>query len=100
MEDPDEMRAIGAAVAALALNPYPREGFHRGEYHRLRVGRFRGIYVVEEDVITVERAGRAGGLGGTGSGIPGQGRSQRRQSPACFRSRVRAVPDRQVPRPC
>jgi mRNA-degrading endonuclease RelE of RelBE toxin-antitoxin system len=59
MEDQDGMRAIGAAVAALALDPYPREGFHRGEYHRLRVGRFRVIYVVEEDVITVERVGRA-----------------------------------------
>jgi hypothetical protein len=59
MEDQDGMRAIGAAVAALALDPYPAEGFHRGEYHRLRVGRFRVIYVVEDDVITVERVDRA-----------------------------------------
>jgi hypothetical protein len=29
----------GAAVAALAADPYPPEAFHRGEYHRLRVGR-------------------------------------------------------------
>ena len=27
MEDQDGMRAIGAAVAALALDPYPAEGF-------------------------------------------------------------------------
>ena len=53
------MRAIGAAVAALALDPYPPEGFHRGEYHRLRVGRFRVIYVVEDDLVTVERVDRA-----------------------------------------
>jgi mRNA-degrading endonuclease RelE of RelBE toxin-antitoxin system len=55
MEDQDGMRAIGAAIAALALDPYPPEGFHLGEYHRLRVGRFRVIYVVEDDLITVER---------------------------------------------
>jgi mRNA-degrading endonuclease RelE of RelBE toxin-antitoxin system len=59
MEDQDGMCAIGVAVAALALDPYPPAGFHRGEYHRLRVGRFRVIYVVEDDVITVERVDRA-----------------------------------------
>ena len=58
MEDQDGMRTIGVAVAALALDPYPPEGFHQGEYHRLRVGRFRLIYVVD-DVITVERVDRA-----------------------------------------
>ena len=54
------MRAIGAAVAALALGPYPPGSFHEGEYHRLRVGRFRVIYVVEDDLITVERVDRVG----------------------------------------
>jgi len=37
MHDQDGMRAIGAAVAALAEDPYPAGAFHRGEYHRLRV---------------------------------------------------------------
>ena len=60
MEDQYGMCAIGAAVAALALDPYPPEGFHQAEYHRLRVGRFRVIYVVEDDLITVERVDRAG----------------------------------------
>jgi mRNA-degrading endonuclease RelE of RelBE toxin-antitoxin system len=60
MEDQDGMRAIGAAVAALVLDPYPPESFHEGEYHRLRVGRFRVIYVVEDDLITVERVDRVG----------------------------------------
>jgi hypothetical protein len=55
MEDQAGMRAIGVAVAALALDPYPPAAFHRGEYHRLRVDRFRVIYVVDDDVITVER---------------------------------------------
>ncbi|MGH3292647.1 MAG: type II toxin-antitoxin system RelE family toxin [Trebonia sp.] len=60
MHDQDGMRAIGAAVAALANEPCPSppEGFHRGRYHRLRVGAFRIMYVVDEDVITVERVDR------------------------------------------
>ena len=59
MRDQDGMRAIGAAVAALADDPYPPEGFHRGRYHRLRVGRYRIVYVVDDDVITIERVDRA-----------------------------------------
>ena len=57
MHDQDGMRAIGAAVAALADDPYPAppEGFHRGRYHRLRAGAYRIMYVVDEDAITVER---------------------------------------------
>lgn len=58
MADQDGMRAIGAAVAGLADNPYPPEGFHRGEYHRLRVGAYRVVYVVAGDVITVQRVDR------------------------------------------
>lgn len=49
------MRAIGAAIAGLADNPYPAEAFHRGEYHRMRVGSYRVVYVVDDDVITIER---------------------------------------------
>ena len=60
MEDQDGMRAIGAAVAGLVLDPCPPEGFHRGEYHRLRVGRFRVVYAVDDDLITVERVDRVG----------------------------------------
>jgi mRNA-degrading endonuclease RelE of RelBE toxin-antitoxin system len=60
MEDQDGMRAIGVAVAALVLDPYPPEGYHQGEYHRLRVGRFRVVYVVDDDRMTVERVDRAG----------------------------------------
>jgi hypothetical protein len=41
MAGQDGMRAIGAAVAGLAVDPYPAEGFHRGDYHRLRVGPYR-----------------------------------------------------------
>ena len=58
MEDQDGMRAIAVAVAALVLDPYPLEGFHQGEYHRLRVGQFRVVYVVEDILLTVERVDR------------------------------------------
>jgi mRNA-degrading endonuclease RelE of RelBE toxin-antitoxin system len=60
MHDQDGMRAIGAAVAALADAPTPSllMGFHRGRYHRLRSGAYRIMYVVDEDVITIERVDR------------------------------------------
>lgn len=58
MEDQDGMRSIGVAVAALASDPYPAEAFHRGEYHRLPVGRYRVVYMVDGDMVTVERVDR------------------------------------------
>ena len=59
MADQLGMRAIGAAVGSLADDPIPAEGFHAGEYHRLRVGRYRVVYVVEGDLITVSRVDRS-----------------------------------------
>jgi mRNA-degrading endonuclease RelE of RelBE toxin-antitoxin system len=58
MSDQKAMPALGEAVAGLADNPYPAKAFHRGEYHRLRVGPYRVIYVVDDDVITIERVDR------------------------------------------
>jgi mRNA-degrading endonuclease RelE of RelBE toxin-antitoxin system len=58
LRDQNGMRAIGVAVTALAHDPYPPEAFHRGRYHRLRVGRYRVLYVVDGDVITIERVDR------------------------------------------
>jgi mRNA-degrading endonuclease RelE of RelBE toxin-antitoxin system len=48
---------VDARGPALADDPYPEppEGFHRGRYHRLRSGAYRIMYVVDEDVITIER---------------------------------------------
>jgi mRNA-degrading endonuclease RelE of RelBE toxin-antitoxin system len=61
MADQDEMRAIGAAVAQLTANPYPPEAFHRGDYHRLRVGQYRVLYFVDGDLITIESVDRVTG---------------------------------------
>jgi ParE toxin of type II toxin-antitoxin system, parDE len=61
MADQDGMLAIGTAVAGLAADPYPAEGFHRGDYHRLRVGPYRVAYIVEDDLITVECVDRVSG---------------------------------------
>jgi mRNA-degrading endonuclease RelE of RelBE toxin-antitoxin system len=58
MADQDGLRAIGTAIATLVLDPYPSNAFHRGDYHRLRVGRYRVIYVVDDALITVERVDR------------------------------------------
>ena len=59
MRDQAGIRAVVAAVERLADDPYPAEAFHRGRYHRLRVGAYRILYVIDEDVITVERVDRA-----------------------------------------
>jgi mRNA-degrading endonuclease RelE of RelBE toxin-antitoxin system len=61
LADQDGMRAIGAAVAGLAHDPCPPAAFHRGEYHRLRVGLYRVVYVIDGELITVERVDRVGG---------------------------------------
>jgi mRNA-degrading endonuclease RelE of RelBE toxin-antitoxin system len=58
MHDQDGMRAITAAVAALADDPYPADAFHRGEYHRLHIGPYRVMYLVDGDLITVDRVDR------------------------------------------
>jgi mRNA-degrading endonuclease RelE of RelBE toxin-antitoxin system len=58
MRDQEGMRAIVAAVDALQDEPYPVDGFHRGGYHRLRVGPYRVKYIIDEDVITIERVDR------------------------------------------
>jgi hypothetical protein len=58
MQDQDGLHAISAAVAGLAEDPLPAEGFHKGRYHRMRVNRYRILYVIDADVITIERVDR------------------------------------------
>lgn len=58
LHDQAGMHAIVAAVDALAEDPYPAGGFHRGRYHRLRVDGYRVLYVIDGDLITIERVDR------------------------------------------
>lgn len=58
MDDPAALAGVLEAIDALADDPRPAGSFHRGEYHRLRVGPYRVVYVVEGDVITVTRVDR------------------------------------------
>lgn len=58
LTDQDGMNAVNVAVAARAEDREPPDAFVRGEYHRLKVGRYRIMYVVGEDVVTVIRVDR------------------------------------------
>jgi mRNA interferase RelE/StbE len=60
-DDPDGLRAVLAAIGALAENPYPEDAFPFGStgLHRLRVGRYRVLYTVTDDVISVGHIGPA-----------------------------------------
>ena len=58
MADQRGIREVSAAVAALAIDPDPPNAFVRGDYRRLRVGRYRIMYVVDDDLITIERVDR------------------------------------------
>lgn len=58
MGDQSGIRAINQAVATLA-DPEPPDAFVRGSYRRLRVGAYRVLYEVENDVITIVRVDRA-----------------------------------------
>jgi mRNA interferase RelE/StbE len=61
MEDGAGLAAVMDAVDALANNPYPAEVFRWGDMLRLRVGRYRIMYTVESDVISIVRVDRSPG---------------------------------------
>lgn len=59
MNDQDGMRVVGAAIEGLADDPCLRpRGFTAAPVDGFTFGAFRVMRVVEEDVITVARAGR------------------------------------------
>jgi mRNA-degrading endonuclease RelE of RelBE toxin-antitoxin system len=58
MADQVGLRDVNQAVAALTADPAPPEAFVRGPYHRLHVGRYRVMYEVEDDIITIVRVDR------------------------------------------
>jgi mRNA interferase RelE/StbE len=55
MADQAGMRDVNRAIAALAKDSGPPDAFVRGSYRRLRVGTYRVLYEVDEDVITIVR---------------------------------------------
>jgi mRNA-degrading endonuclease RelE of RelBE toxin-antitoxin system len=61
LDNAEGMRAVVAALDALSGEPYPAQSFRWGQMRRLRVGRYRIMYVVEGDLITIERVDRVGG---------------------------------------
>lgn len=63
MRDQDGMRRLLAAIDQLADEPRPLEAFVRGEYHRLRVGPYRVMYLVQDQLITVDHVDRIAGQG-------------------------------------
>ncbi|WP_165959114.1 type II toxin-antitoxin system RelE/ParE family toxin [Actinomadura sp. KC345] len=64
MRDQEGMRRLVDAVARLAEDPYPSEAFVRGEYHRLKVGPYRVMYLVEDQLVTVDYIDRVAGHDG------------------------------------
>ncbi len=58
LDDQDGMRAVAAAVGALAADPNPPDAFIRGDYRRLKVGPYRIMYVVDDGILTIERVDR------------------------------------------
>ena len=55
------MTAVVAAVDGLEAEPYPADSFRWGDMHRLRVGRYRIMYVIEGDLITIDRVNHVSG---------------------------------------
>ena len=58
MADQAGMMAVSRTVEALADDPVPQGAFVRGAYRRLRVGPYRVLYEVEENLITIVRIDR------------------------------------------
>jgi mRNA-degrading endonuclease RelE of RelBE toxin-antitoxin system len=61
LADTSGMTAVVAAVDGLEAEPYPADSFRWGDMHRLRVGQYRIMYVLEGDLITIDRVDRVTG---------------------------------------
>ena len=58
IRDQEGMRRLVSAIDMLAEDPRPPEAFIRGEYHRLHVGPYRVLYLVQDPLITIDRVDR------------------------------------------
>jgi mRNA interferase RelE/StbE len=62
VDDPEGLRDVLSAIDRLAQNPHPAEAFPFGSTGllRLRVGRYRVLYTVTDDLISVVHIARRG----------------------------------------
>ncbi|HYX60163.1 MAG TPA: type II toxin-antitoxin system RelE/ParE family toxin [Streptosporangiaceae bacterium] len=60
LDDPQGMRAVVDAIDRLAEDPRPTESFPYGspDLRRLRVGRYRVLYEITEEVVAVRHIAR------------------------------------------
>jgi mRNA interferase RelE/StbE len=60
LDDPDGIREVLDAIDRLAGDPRPAESFPYGspDLRRLRVGRYRVLYEITEDVVAVRHIAR------------------------------------------
>jgi mRNA interferase RelE/StbE len=58
MDDPAGLAEVMDAIDALAADPRPAGSFHRGDYHRLRAGRYRVMYQITGDTVLVRHIAR------------------------------------------
>jgi mRNA-degrading endonuclease RelE of RelBE toxin-antitoxin system len=61
LEDTAGMTAVVAAIDGLASDPCPTESFQWGDLRRLRTGSYRVMYIIEGDLITIDRIDRISG---------------------------------------
>lgn len=57
-DDSAGLREVLDAVGRLADDPQPPRSFHRGEYYRLSVGRYRVLYEVTQDAVSIRHIAR------------------------------------------
>ena len=58
MDDPAGLAEVLDALDTLADDARPPGSFHRGEYHRLRIGRYRVLYDIAEETVLVRHIAR------------------------------------------
>jgi len=58
LDDPAGLAEVLDALDTLADDARPPESFHRGEYHRLRIGRYRVLYDITEETVLVRHIAR------------------------------------------
>jgi len=58
LDDPAGLAEVLDALDTLVDDARPPGSFHRGEYHRLRIGRYRVLYDITEEMVLVRHIAR------------------------------------------